>query len=225
MTDKYIVRSGATTNTLLKGQLRMKVNFSLVLLGAVAASAIALPAQAATVRTTNTNVGGNVEPVAAYRVEGVAFDGVTYNVDFDHGSFNEVYNPAQYFGASLATGLGNAIITALNAANVTRVVEQIGINTYGQDIKTEFYIPIAAPVGVGAADNRVAFCTIPTICNSDRFQNPNGPVMYAKFSAATTPPDTGTTPVPTPALIPGLLGMGLAAMRKKQQAAIVAQEA
>ncbi len=46
--------------------------------------------------------------------------------------------------------------------------------------------------------------------------------MYAKWT-----PSTGNNPpgVPTPALIPGLLGMGLAAMRKKQQAAIVAQEA
>lgn len=33
------------------------------------------------------------------------------------------------------------------------------------------------------------------------------------------------TPIPTPALLPGLIGMGLAAMRKKKQAAEVAQEA
>ncbi len=59
----------------------MKVNFSLVLLGAVAASAIALPAQAATVfGTTKKNVDNvsTVLPAAAYRIEGVAYNGVTY---------------------------------------------------------------------------------------------------------------------------------------------------
>lgn len=34
-----------------------------------------------------------------------------------------------------------------------------------------------------------------------------------------------TTPIPTPALLPGLIGMGLAALRKKKQAAEVTQEA
>jgi hypothetical protein len=245
MTAKYIFdRARATTNTLLKGQLRMKVNISLVFLGAVAASAIALPAQAA-VLTTTTNVGGTVT-TAAYQVTGVtvsAAPATTFTIDFDHGIFaptpagvtannkTTVYNgilPTLPSGAALtavsAKAFGDAILAELRAAGVSSLVEKTSNTpTFGQDIKQQFYIPYAVgPNGPG--ENRVAYCDANsaigiTNCNIDLIQNVTGEVMYAKFT-----PATGTVPVPTPALIPGLLGMGLAAMRKKKQAA-VAQEA
>lgn len=43
-----------------------------------------------------------------------------------------------------------------------------------------------------------------------------------KFSTATA---AGTTPIPTPALLPGLIGMGVAALRKKGQEGPAEQEA
>jgi hypothetical protein len=44
----------------------------------------------------------------------------------------------------------------------------------------------------------------------------NGTTFQADLTAGTVP--VGSTPVPTPALLPGLLGLGLTAMRKKRDA-------
>jgi hypothetical protein len=230
----------------------MKVNISLVFLGAVAASAIALPAQAATVFTTTTKNASitsppeSFSPAAAYRIEGVSIAGSStlYNVDFNHGTFesssvtdpndSSVYNdilptlpPAISLtetAAQRANRIGSGILSALQTAGIGHVIERTSSTTFGRDIVREFFIPFAQRTDPGQlSDNLVAFCTIPlppqapNPCDTTtQFKNKNANIMYATFTAANSGPN-----IPTPALIPGLLGMGLAAMRKKQQAAAV----
>jgi hypothetical protein len=242
MTDKYIVRSGATTNTLLKGQLRMKVNFSLVLLGAVAASAIALPAQAATVRTTATPPGGGTTALSAYGIDAVevTFGGTTslYNVTFERDSRANIYgNPTPEYGL-FADAIGEAIVTALrlnpvSAGGAITSLVDITQTTPGTNVPTDFYIPQSNTNTVNPVNTNerlLTHCFTARTTDACDINLANGrdqdePLMYAKWGEG-IPINPGTTPgVPTPALIPGLLGMGLAAMRKKQQAAIVAQEA
>lgn len=58
--------------------------------------------------------------------------------------------------------------------------------------------------------------------DTDRFLNPKGIPQGISHATLYTPKDF--QPIPTPALLPGLIGMGLAAMRKKKQAAEVTQE-
>jgi hypothetical protein len=213
----------------------MKVNISLVIFGAVAVSAIALPAEAAAVfgtdKKTPTDTFG--PPAAAYRVDGVIYNGLSYNVYFDHGSFNDLYGVgASRFDPAFANGIGTEILAAL--ANTTEIsVEGRSRNipsritqlidgwdnalavfgpNFGPDLKSQFYIPITP--ATGSVDN-TAFCTVLQTCNTTP-QNENGPVLYARWGEP-TPVNPGDPSVPTPALIPGLLGMGLAALRKKQQ--------
>ncbi len=211
----------------------MKVNMALGFLGTVAVSAIVLPAQAATVHRTTVNVGGTIT-TAAYQITGLDVSGTLYTVDFDHGEFTTVFpaTSTQYFGG-LADQVREAIVSALNGQGIGSVVERLTIGTaatpatYGQDILSQFEIPIA--VGQNNGENSLAICNVGGAFNAACASEPrgiNGPLMYAKFTATgsttvpTTGPTTGPNPsIPTPALIPGLLGMGLTAMRKQQRAA------
>jgi hypothetical protein len=214
----------------------MKVNITLAaVLGAAAASVFALPAQAATVKATA--IGGSTSTsYAAYRVEGVTYNEVTYNVDFDHGTFDVLYGAgAPRFDPAFANGIGNAILTALAAptslfvdtmskplAPITQLIDGLS-NTpagFGTDVKSQFYIPIIKSPSIGNGVDNTAFCVTSnpvsaTNCGTTP-QDVGGAVMYAKWEVV--PNDT----VPTPALLPGLLGLGLAALRKKQQAEAVA---
>jgi hypothetical protein len=235
MTDKYIVRSGATTNTLLKGQLRMKVNFSLVLLGAVVASAIALPAQAFNLVPQQVN-SSNTTDIAYTGITDLTVNGANYNVSFNFGSFFGLYGaggqppttaytdplapyPDNPLTVEFGDALGAAIVNALpNGAKILAA----NILNGGSNVQTEFYIPKSLAAQNPNQDTFIHCFTTGDTCPQENISVGNNPnnVYFAQYSAATTtPPGTGTTPVPTPALIPGLLGMGLAAMRKKQQAA------
>jgi opacity protein-like surface antigen len=188
----------------------MKVNISLVILGAVAASAIALPAQAAVLTTTP---GGSI----AYGITDLNVSGTPYNVSFKLGTFNDVYSGvANPFAGSFAEPLGAAIITALGGKQLTSNVT--GFNT---GIYETFFIPKSA-TGTNPDQDLFLECftTGSNGCPArDRSDNQRGSdrVLYATYQVSSTTP-TGNN-IPTPALIPGLLGMGLAAMRKKQQAA------
>jgi hypothetical protein len=215
----------------------MKVNIALVFLGAVTASAIALPAQAATVnKTTSTST-------IATSITGVDVGGTLYNIDFDKRAFTTVYaglinttpddrNVLPLPGGTpdptaagdlqrfnLAKNLGNAILVALNAEGITQIFDA----TAGSNNLTQFYIPYTKNTNTGqTSENLVAICVVPgtVACTGQSFSNTDN-LMYAKWT-----PATGNVPAaPTPALIPGLMGMGLAALRKKKQAAIVVQEA
>jgi hypothetical protein len=209
----------------------MKVNISLVFLGAVAASAIALPAQAATVVNKTTVPAYSINPpnppgtvaLSAYSVEGVVAGGNTYNVDFAFNTRTNLYgNPSIEYG-SFADTIGNQILLALNT-DLPKVAQLIDNDApdQGRNTPTRFYIPKLNTRLNSANQNErtVLVCVLGEASCTDTYpdKNQNDALMYAKFSAATTPAP-GTNGVPTPALIPGLLGMGLAAMRKKQQAA------
>jgi hypothetical protein len=237
----------------------MKVNIALVFLGAVAASAIALPAQAATVFSTTVKGGGPI----AYQIKELDVNGQLYNVDFDHGVFDpssslnpataSVYNGvfptlppaisatetplqrANRIGAAILAVLatptslvnydaaGNITTRTGSIPSITQVIERINTITtpwtFGGQTPSELYIPVSDnPTSV---EHLTAYCVIPGGCQeAGTGRNPANDLMYAKFTPVTV---TGT--VPTPALIPGLLGMGLAALRKKKQAVSVAQEA
>lgn len=197
----------------------MKNMIALTLLGVAASAAIALPAQAATVKTTTTNGGGTLGGPAAYRIEGLAVDGMNYDVSFNYGSFYGLYGnppaPGTYAG-NFADSLGLAILTALGAQAVTQLVPA-NITGFGPNVLTEFFIPKSE---IGQNPNQDTFLQCFTsrgdcpIQNRDPAQNDS--VLFAQFVPSTTTPG-GATDIPTPALLPGLVGMGLAALRKKRE--------
>jgi hypothetical protein len=241
MAAKYIFdRAQATTNTLLKGQLRMKVNISLVFLGAVAASTIALPAQAASL--IPQQIGSNTSDIGYTGINNlsVTYLGTTsnYNINFKLGSFfglygggnqppDSAYTDAQLpynsqmlppMAAGLGEILGAAIVAALpGGAKI--------VTAAGTEVKTEFYIPKALAAQNGNQDTFLHCYTSSDTCPPD-FADASTlkDVYFAQYTKTDNLPNNPPG-VPTPALIPGLLGMGLAAMRKKKQAAVVAQEA
>jgi hypothetical protein len=208
----------------------MKVNISLMVLGAVAASAIALPAQAASL--VPQQIGSNAADIAYTGINDLTVNGANYNVRFNFGSFFSVYGggstpPTSAYSDPLLTSypvpagfgdaLGLAIVNALpNGAKILAA----NIANGGTDVQTEFYIPKSLAAQNPNQDTFIHCFTTTDTCPQENISVGNNPnnVYFAQYSAATTPPP-GTNGVPTPALIPGLLGMGLAAMRKKQQAA------
>jgi hypothetical protein len=208
----------------------MKVNISLVVLGAVAASAIALPAQAATFVTQQ--IGTNPADIAYTKINDLTVNGANYNVSFNFGSFFSVYgggsqppnsaytDPALSpypLPAGFGDALGAAIVNALpNGAKILAA----NIANGGSNVQTEFYIPKSLAAQNPNQDTFIQCFTTNDFCKQENVSDGNNPqnVYFAQYTPATGNPATGT-PVPTPALIPGLLGMGLAAMRKKQQAA------
>jgi hypothetical protein len=201
----------------------MKVNISLVFLGAVAASAIALPAQAATV--VNKLTSGPFTG-AAYSIDALDVTGYgTYDVTFKYGTYNNVFaGDPNSLANALAKPLGDAIVGVLAPSN--QVISTFA-NFISDGPRTSFFIPKALLQQPNGNDVFVECLTSTDTCTPRERgvnQRADDKVLYATWKTTTTPP--GNVPqAPTPALIPGLLGMGLAAMRKKQQAAVVAQEA
>jgi hypothetical protein len=227
----------------------MKVNISLVFLGAVAASAIALPAEAAIFTTPSgasvavNSIDGStaLSEQGAYKITNLQVNYVTdpsksglYNIDFNFGSFFGLYGtpagtqpaPGAYtdptlpypVAAGFADSLGSAIELALSQVSVVKIFN-------GGGVKQEFYIPKAFAAQNSNQDTFLK-CVTTTggACNNENISPESfNNVYFAQYTKTGDIP-TGNN-VPTPALIPGLLGMGLAALRKKQQAAVVAQEA
>jgi hypothetical protein len=202
----------------------MRIQISALVLGAVAASAIALPAQAATVKTTTTNVGGDLGGPAAYRIEGLNVGGTNYDVNFDYGSFYGLYGnppaPSSYAGA-FADQLGAAILGALGSVPVTKLVAA-NVTGFGTNVLTEFFIPKSE---IGQNPNQDTFLQCFTSSGTCPIQNrdpaQNDSVLFARFApaAVTGGGGGGGAAIPTPALLPGLIGMGWTAMRKKRQTA------
>jgi hypothetical protein len=193
----------------------MKVNISLVLLGAVAASAIALPAQAGVLTTTPTS---NI----AYAITDLDVGGTSYNVSFKLGTFDNVYSGiANPFPTpeNFANQLGTSILGVLSGKQLTSNVAGFGAGIY-----ETFFIP-KSPNGMNPGQDLFLECFTmngngcPQRDRSDS-QRASDSVLYATYQISSSTTPTSPPPaIPTPALIPGLLGMGLAAMRKKQQAA------
>jgi hypothetical protein len=201
----------------------MNVNFSrAAVLGVAAASMFALPAHAG-VLTTPTNVGGTVGN-GAFGVDNLLADGKTYNVKFNYGTFDVLYGnpsaPGSYAGDPFGPNMGIAILKALNthSPKVTSLVNA-NLASFGSSVLTNFYIP-EFPTGQNSNQVRFLECALGNadckIADRGANQNSDDKVLYAQYMEV--PKDT----VPTPALLPGLLGLGLAALRKKQQAEAVA---
>jgi hypothetical protein len=203
----------------------MNVNISLAaVLGVAAAAAFALPAQAG-VLVTPTNAVGPVGSLgAAYGIDGLEVDGTTYNVRFNFGTFNALYasyNPSAsaYAEAPLGRNMGAAILTAINGQSITNLVEA-NVANYGNNILSNFYIPEFS-TGPNSSQSTFLSCVLgATACAnpSNYFPYPNqlatDTILFAQFTAVAN----SATAVPTPALLPGLMGLGLAALRKKKQA-------
>jgi hypothetical protein len=187
-------------------------------LGATAIAVTALPSQAATVKTTTTNNNGTgiINP-AAYRIEDLAVNGSNYNVSFKFGAFDTVYagNPNPFSG-SFADALGASILAALSG-QASQVIADVPGFTSGTF--TTFFIP-KSPIGTNPGQDTFLECFTAngSGCSArDRSdsQRASDGVMYATFAPAAAAPGGGTN-IPTPALIPGLLGMGFTAWRKKR---------
>jgi hypothetical protein len=202
----------------------MNVNFSLAaVLGVAAASMFALPAHAG-VLTTPTNVSGTVGN-GAFGVDNLLADGKTYNVKFNYGKFDVLYGnpsaPGSYAGDPFGPNMGIAILKALNtySPKVTSLVNA-NLASFGSSVLTNFYIPEFSTGQNGITQVVFLDCALGnTACTpTTRSANQNGTdnLLYAQYMEV-----PGNT-VPTPALLPGLLGLGLAALRKKQQAEAVA---
>jgi hypothetical protein len=198
----------------------------------------------------NIDKVSTVTPAAAYRIEGVSVSGVSgvsYNIDFDYGKYETLYSSGlpslpgatstttDLQKATLANNLGVAILAALanptalfvdgaseTPTSITRLIDQLTSNpppgTFADQVLNPFQIPFAQKPNPGGTtiENFVAICTVPgSTCDTTQSKNINDNLIYARFT------EVPTTAVPTPALIPGLLGLGLAALRKKQQAEAV----
>jgi hypothetical protein len=213
--------------------LRMKVNISLVIFGAVAASAIALPAQAATVNSTTIPPGGGTIARSAFSIDNLLVGGNNYNVTFEYDTRANVYGlPTPEYGA-FADTIGEAIVRALRenpigeGGPITSLIDSTP-TVPGTNTVTEFYIPqsnndpddLLLPPNSNERLVTHCYTTFPldAACGSDaRSRTQDDVLMYAKFTPTGSTPTPGN-PIPTPALIPGLMGMGLAARRKKKQA-------
>ena len=187
---------------------------------AVAAIAVAvpLPAQAASVLTTNQNAGGTIA-TSAYGIDGLVVGTNSYDVRFNYGSFSALYGnpvPSSAYAGSLASDLGNAIVAELQALGIQQVVSD-NLTDFGTHVLSEFFIPQSE---MGQNPNQALFAHCFTTqaspaCNDEnRDPSQNDSVLFAQFTTAAAP-----APIPTPALLPGLLGMGATILRRRKQSA------
>lgn len=185
--------------------------------GSAAIALTALPAQAAMIRSTTTDSLGGTIAASAYRIENLLVDGTAYDVQFDYGSFYGIYgNPpaASVYAGAFAGTMGNAIVAALQANSIQQIIN----TTFSSGTLTEFYIP-ESPNGMNSNQHLLAHCfttkASPSCDGNNRDPGQNDSVLFARFNQVASSP----TPVPTPALLPGLLGMGAAVLRRRKQAA------
>jgi hypothetical protein len=180
--------------------------------GAIAAGAMAIgclgqmgSAEAATL----VQNGGKVQGITGLDISGLLYD-VKFAPANYNGTFNGKPDPTFLGNETGATNAVNAIVSFFNAQNV-----ESGAFPSSPDT---FYVPFAV-AGDKAQD------LVSVIVGS--YSNPNwirsGPLSngdterrdqlnYAVFTAS-------STAIPTPALLPGLIGMGITALRKKKQSA------
>lgn len=194
-----------------------------IAVGATVVAFSALPSQAATISTTTMNsTGGTISP-SAYRIENLLVDGSSYyDVQFDYGSFHGLYGnptPDSAYAGTFAKTMGDAIVAALQDGSIEQIID----TTFTSGPQTDFYIP-ESPTGLNSNQHLLAHCfttadarSLPApssdFCNdSNREPSQSDSVLFARFSEASAPP----TAVPTPALLPGLLGMGAAVLRRRK---------
>lgn len=206
----------------------------------IALSCIALPAEAASVvRSTKFSDQTNE---AAYAIEGLVIDGTSYDVTFNKGTFFELYgNPVRTgtYSGSNAEKFGQGILTALVAKGIDSLVgENLLPNNSG--IFQNFYIP-KSESGPNPGQHLLLECfTVQSLCPNEspviggildpnnRASDPSnsGSVIFAQFAVSPgAPGGGGPTAVPTPALLPGLLGMGATVLRRKKKQATEAMNA
>lgn len=207
--------------------------------GVAVAALSALPSEAATVNaTTNSNT---ILPSAAYQIQGLQVGGSSFTVDFKYGTFTNLFSGVYPDYSSLVTpasqinganAVSNAILSALNGPASFFVDGNVVSGPIGRvidiantsNVLSQFYVPIQiGQNGPGSNESLLSFCNSNgsswTNCNTGTFGN-NANHIYAKLT-----PENHLTAVPTPALLPGLIGMGIAAVRKRKQVAVEALDA
>lgn len=201
-------------------------NFAIkaVVLGIAAAFPYVTPAQAASISTTTTkNNGTETISPAAFRIENLeAPSGSSsfYNISFKFGDFNTIYagNPNPFSeDQSFSSNLGNAIISTLTGTANQVISDSPPGFTIGGTFGN-FLLPVSA-LGSDSNDSFLD-CALGGTCNlvqrADTQRNGDN-LIYATYVASSASPSGGGTAIPTPAMIPGLLGMGWATLRKKQR--------
>jgi hypothetical protein len=166
------------------------------------------------------NGGGTVTGI-----NGLTIGTSSYNVDFNNANFTSLFGstgtspqPTFWQNQTGAQDAANAINSFLTGQNQLGNIFLGNANSY---LVAFNLIPPSKGNGPGTVAGIKGLSGNPWTSSfvDDVPQNGGGnQPVYAVFSAV--PP----TAIPTPALLPGLIGMGLAAMRKKKQAAEVAQE-
>jgi hypothetical protein len=190
------------------------------LTGALAMGAVAIGSlvaiDAAEAATLVINGGGKVLGIDALQV-----GSTTYNVDFDNANFTSLFGPQNppstlptfWQDPSGAQTVANAINAFLTSSS------QFGSIFLGN--AASYIIPYDL---TGNGNNTVQAVLssgnpwVASLATAPRNGGKNQPV-YAVFA------EVPSTAVPTPALLPGLVGLGVAALRKKKQSAEVTQDA
>lgn len=171
------------------------------------------PAEAATVRRDPNNSNFVVG------VDDIDIAGVTYNVNFARGIFANLYGaPADnnstyalnpFWGSQTdALSAANALVAVLNAENP--------VPTGTSQINNGFSIPtqVSFAPGIGNVLD-ASFGSFSPSTSSWNAGSRSGALeslnqTYATFAVVPS------TSIPTPALLPGLLGMGIAAWKKRK---------
>jgi hypothetical protein len=191
----------------MKGQFLTAAVIGAVAIGSVVSSSAA---EAATLVTNNGNLAtGTITGINALQV-----DSTTYNVSFSNGSYNGTFGTPTFLnnqaGAGSAVDAINSFLTStgrfgnvfLGNANIYRVPFALSNN-----------LVQAFESSGQSSSNPWAKIVVSNIALDDSKS------VYAVFAAVPA------AAVPTPALLPGLIGMGVATLQKRNKAEAVSQDA
>lgn len=198
-------------------------------------SALLAGAVATTIVTTASNAqaisldfaGSNLKSVTGLNVNGTIFD-----VDFASQNFNGAFNGSTgdpFFLTSPnpetdATAAASALIAVLND-QANGFVNNPN-STFADGARTGFLIPFLTTVVQGQGPNNDTVTSIVGIFDSvNGIVNPSGNLLFGQVDAGAqafsyavfTVDEDATAAIPTPALLPGLLGFGMSIVRKRKK--------
>lgn len=195
-----------------------------VAVGAAAAAGVLLgsleAAQAAALFGPRNNLQG---------IDGLQIGDTIYDVRFNSGSFNSIFKlPGDSGSQTVPTFFGNqtGANSAVNAINAFFNSAAINFGDLSGDgilgnVSTQYIIPFAAQASNnGFVDSALGI-----------YQGTSwtlGSVFTAQRNASQTPSYVefiNSRPVPTPALLPGLIGLGWTALRKRKKTDELAENA
>lgn len=155
---------------------------------------------------------GSVSPAAAACLSSdcktVTYQGTSYDVSKLTGTFNDLQSTLTqqiWWGSSSAASAFAGLVGG-----------DLGFPNGGVNFSFGPYFAFASPSAVGLFAYGTVNSSPPEV---------SGPFVASDDQLYTYAVATSSVPVPTPALLPGLIGMGVAALRKKGQQEPVEQEA